>query len=661
MVLREVVGKTASQLVFGLGFLVIAWDTAKQGWHDRIAGTVVLDTRFASAPAAHLPAASKASDHPFRLLLQNGGITNTDRETFELLRSLSEDARPYRALINYHTAKHASLERAMAALDGTLDALDESGKSIAASLMYQYEASIHKGALMERSTGLVFCDIGYMTALSLKGSSKHVKDVTVFNVFQAVTLNIVRSIAAERLQDAEGASRPANSEQAPRAAGKEVALPESALLYVRNAFRVLGASTRSEIGELYRRMSDGVNCLRADLPLPYSITSLPYELPPTEEVLQSAFERAQDAPTRLEEELFWIWSDEPDTQPSQATDLESLEQAVNNPPRETGPWHAHDVAVIAHADALSSEMAFGLSPDVKGKWRAAMNLWARALEDGSLLDHLRTRAFESGEPCLDEECAWGLNEIAPELILGVNLSIARVALSARKTGYAKFHLGLVRDSGLAGTTTEEQWRKFLAEVMQDVKDSIRLFPENLSADELRDVVESEIPVVSVIREAASTEELGDLGIIEFLKRGVGSYIDEACQELVDVAHSMRSPAQEAILRLNTVIAAVPQNLRMQTAPPMAQYQANMARVAIEEAIGNESRLAHIQDKANRLIDGVLPALQESREMCLSVGESTALDAFIGRLRSYRGIYQDIMPWLNEQLRVVIRLFCEGGN
>jgi uncharacterized RDD family membrane protein YckC len=40
--LREILGKTLSALVFCLGFLWIAWDEKKQGWHDRIAGTYVV-------------------------------------------------------------------------------------------------------------------------------------------------------------------------------------------------------------------------------------------------------------------------------------------------------------------------------------------------------------------------------------------------------------------------------------------------------------------------------------------------------------------------------------------------------------------------------------------------------------------------------------------
>ena len=37
--LREVVGKFVSAIALFLGFLWIAWDREKQGWHDKIAGT----------------------------------------------------------------------------------------------------------------------------------------------------------------------------------------------------------------------------------------------------------------------------------------------------------------------------------------------------------------------------------------------------------------------------------------------------------------------------------------------------------------------------------------------------------------------------------------------------------------------------------------------
>lgn len=40
--LRELVGKMVSSLVFGLGYLWPLWDSRKQAWHDKIAGTVVV-------------------------------------------------------------------------------------------------------------------------------------------------------------------------------------------------------------------------------------------------------------------------------------------------------------------------------------------------------------------------------------------------------------------------------------------------------------------------------------------------------------------------------------------------------------------------------------------------------------------------------------------
>lgn len=43
--LRELVGKFFSIWIFGLGYLWVLWDGKKQGWHDKIAGTVVIKTK----------------------------------------------------------------------------------------------------------------------------------------------------------------------------------------------------------------------------------------------------------------------------------------------------------------------------------------------------------------------------------------------------------------------------------------------------------------------------------------------------------------------------------------------------------------------------------------------------------------------------------------
>src|SRR3989344_3072797 len=39
---REAIGKFVSGIVLGLGYLWVIWDGKKQGWHDKIAGTVVV-------------------------------------------------------------------------------------------------------------------------------------------------------------------------------------------------------------------------------------------------------------------------------------------------------------------------------------------------------------------------------------------------------------------------------------------------------------------------------------------------------------------------------------------------------------------------------------------------------------------------------------------
>lgn len=40
-------GYIVSALPFGLGFFWVAWDSRKQGWHDKLAGTVVVRTKIA--------------------------------------------------------------------------------------------------------------------------------------------------------------------------------------------------------------------------------------------------------------------------------------------------------------------------------------------------------------------------------------------------------------------------------------------------------------------------------------------------------------------------------------------------------------------------------------------------------------------------------------
>ena len=42
VLLREVVGKFLSAIAIGLGYLWVAWDKEKRGWHDHIAGTYVV-------------------------------------------------------------------------------------------------------------------------------------------------------------------------------------------------------------------------------------------------------------------------------------------------------------------------------------------------------------------------------------------------------------------------------------------------------------------------------------------------------------------------------------------------------------------------------------------------------------------------------------------
>lgn len=45
VLLREIIGKFLSAIALGLGYLWVAWDKEKRGWHDHIAGTYVVRKR----------------------------------------------------------------------------------------------------------------------------------------------------------------------------------------------------------------------------------------------------------------------------------------------------------------------------------------------------------------------------------------------------------------------------------------------------------------------------------------------------------------------------------------------------------------------------------------------------------------------------------------
>ncbi len=47
--LREAIGKFVSAIVFGLGYFWAIWDEKKQTWHDKIAGTLVVEKNSLSS------------------------------------------------------------------------------------------------------------------------------------------------------------------------------------------------------------------------------------------------------------------------------------------------------------------------------------------------------------------------------------------------------------------------------------------------------------------------------------------------------------------------------------------------------------------------------------------------------------------------------------
>ena len=57
------IGYFPASIIFGLGILWVAFDKRKQGWHDKIARTVVVRQSIADDLSAMFPKSSNASDH----------------------------------------------------------------------------------------------------------------------------------------------------------------------------------------------------------------------------------------------------------------------------------------------------------------------------------------------------------------------------------------------------------------------------------------------------------------------------------------------------------------------------------------------------------------------------------------------------------------------
>lgn len=53
MLVRETIGKFISAVVLGLGYLWLLWDRDNQTWHDKIIGSVVLETVNPPATVSH--------------------------------------------------------------------------------------------------------------------------------------------------------------------------------------------------------------------------------------------------------------------------------------------------------------------------------------------------------------------------------------------------------------------------------------------------------------------------------------------------------------------------------------------------------------------------------------------------------------------------------
>lgn len=417
-------------------------------------------------------------------------------------------------------------------------------------------------------------------------------------------------------------------------------LPESIYLYAKNPFRLLGADTRAQAADLYSRMMDGVNCLEVGLSLPYPVRELANAPEITKSMLQQAFEKTREALTRLDEECFWEWEG----------------------PDGTDAYAVHNSAVRAHAEVLSSEAR---PSDPKGteaseqwrqRWRTALDMWGNALEDGEFTSYLRERATALGDPGVTEDLAPDLRERIARRILRVNTDLAYSALQAGLQARAKSLLQLVRETKLQGVDSVEVLRGFFMSFMEDLERLLRLYPGDLSWEGVVAAVEKNAPAVATLWQVALPGEMDGLGVMRQLKTAMLAHLEDRAKDLRETVHSMRRPVNESIEALNraTEFFSKQGNLLLalgrDTIRPMVNQHVDETIKAIRDALSREPELREAQNQVNVQADELMALCAKARNLCASPDQDAAYNEMVAQIKAVKGAYDDLVPWLRNQLQ-----------
>jgi hypothetical protein len=243
-------------------------------------------------------------------------------------------------------------------------------------------------------------------------------------------------------------------------------------VYETNAFRLIGVANDADTPEINRqlqRLEFAVKFGAVGQQSPGRILQLKSQ--PTTLMLQDAKQRLVEPESRLIEEFFWFWPEEPrgigtdlawhalqrgDTQSA----IEIWTQRAKEPSDNTA---FHNLAILFHLQALDSTNA-GKGSVPESLFMRAWKYWRILTEHEPFWGRLRARIEELDDPRLTARTAAQIRYTLRSAIFQIDLSLAIAAAEAGNLSKAGIHLKIGRESGFAAEIIRQRVERALSNI-----------------------------------------------------------------------------------------------------------------------------------------------------------------------------------------------------
>ena len=456
-------------------------------------------------------------------------------------------------------------------------------------------------------------------------------------------------------------------------------LPSEALLYEKNAFRLLGLATTESLPAIARRANDTLRRLVQDLPLGYEVAPLPQSAPITLQDVREAYSRLQRGRRRLVEELYWFHlADDHDKHAyalfekgDHAAARVAWQSLADGPARTTASGRAvHNLAVMEHALAIGTTKTPARHGSDLNGWGNAMFLWKRVCSEDGCWDYLVTRAREMNDSGINPGVIRHLRLEVPKTILGINLAIARAASAVKGMELASEHLKVVGESGFAPKVLKEAFCATFQNDLEELNQYCNQIQASLpGADPLEvcDRALASAEQLSQIAEAIRTADCVSEKLLPLVS-AIRSRIRSITAAKEGIAYATRvelgEEANSLIGHLNALGGQVPQDPVMRAV--LRDQIKQVVRRIIEElqsAKRQRGRLGKVIQDAGHAIERGRALLRRARKLASTADLRTEVDADIKKLdeilRGLNDAASSFDGWVDQELNkmrsLIVRL------